>query len=157
MDDDSNSASVMPSTLRRVTVAGFGPVGRFVTEQLRAAGVEVTIIDLNPATIATQSKLGIKAVLGDVTDPKVLMEAGIEQADALILAVPNEEAAVRACSEARRLAPKLFIAARTNFVSRGLLATKAGADHVTIEELVTAQAMRDAVVRHFFEDLAGEK
>jgi len=139
----------VPASLRRVVVAGFGPVGRVVAEQLRGAGVEVTIIDMNERTIATQSGLGLRAVLGDASDPAVLTAAGIAEADALILAIPNEDAAVKACGEARKLAPSLFIAARTNFVSRGLLATKAGADHVTIEELVTAEAMRKAVVKHF--------
>jgi len=134
-----------------VIVAGFGPVGRVITEQLRSQGVEVVIIDMNSSTIATQQRQGHSAVLGDVTDPAVLTEADIVHADALILAVPNEDSAVEACAQARRLAPKIFIAARTNFVSRGMLASKAGADHVTVEEIVTAQAMRDAVVGHFFE------
>ena len=142
----------VPPSLRRVIVAGFGPVGRCITEQLRAQGVEVMIIDMNSATIATQRRLGFRAVEGDVTDPAVLNEADIAHADALILAVPNEDSAVQACAAARQLAPKIFIAARTNFVSRGMLASKAGADHVTVEEIVTAQAMRDAVVGHFFED-----
>jgi Trk K+ transport system NAD-binding subunit len=149
MSTDCTPASI-PASLRHVVVAGFGPVGRCVTEQLLGGGVEVTIIDLNPRTIETQHALGLRAILGDVSDPAVLKAAGIERADALILTVPNEDAAVRACAAARGLAPKVFIAARTNFVSRGLLAAKAGADHVTIEELVTAEAMRDAVVRHFF-------
>lgn len=141
----------VPPSLRRVIVAGFGPVGRVITEQLRAQGVQVVIIDMNSSTIATQQRQGHRAVLGDVTDPAVLTAADIAHADALILAVPNEDSAVAACAQARRLAPKIFIAARTNFVSRGMLASKAGADHVTVEEIVTAQAMRDAVVGHFFE------
>lgn len=146
------TTSEIPRSLKRVIVAGFGPVGRCVTEQLRGEGVHITLIDTNPATIATQAKLGLSTVLGDVTDPAVLKAAGIESADALILAVPNEDVVVRACTQARKLSRKVFIAARTNFVSLGLLATKAGADHVTVEEIVTAEAMRNAVVHHFFED-----
>ncbi|MEX2216577.1 MAG: NAD(P)-binding protein [Phycisphaeraceae bacterium] len=143
-----------PVTCRRIIVAGYGPVGRCVAEQFRSVGVHVTIVDTNPNTIHTQTKLGHTAVQGDVTDPHVLTAAGIEEADALILAIPNEDLAVKACQEARRLSPRIFIAARTNFVSRGLLATKAGADHVTIEELVTAEAMGSAVMRHFFDGTA---
>jgi len=151
-DTCSPLSSEIPPALHRVIVAGFGPVGRFVTEQLRGQGVEVTIIDMNAATIATQKRQGYRAVHGDVTQATILEEADIAHADALILAVPNEDSAVKACGEARKLAPKIFIAARTNFVSRGMLASKAGADHVTVEEIVTAQAMRNAVVEHFFED-----
>ena len=127
-----------------------------MAEQFRKAGVHVTIIDMNPATIQTQTRLGRTAVHGDVTSAEVLTAAGIVEADALILAIPNEDLAVKACHEARKLAPRIFIAARTNFVSRGLLATKAGADHVTIEELVTAEAMRAAVMKHFFDGQANK-
>ncbi|MFP4223460.1 MAG: NAD-binding protein [Phycisphaeraceae bacterium] len=131
---------------RRVIVAGFGPVGRSVTEQLTAAGVATTIVDLNPHAAAVQHRLRREIVLGDVTDPAVLTDAGIQSAAALILAIPDERAAVRACRVARKLNPDLFIAARTNFVSQGLLASEAGADHVTVEEIVTAEAMKQAVV-----------
>lgn len=134
-----------PNSHRRVIVAGFGPVGRCVTEKLERAGFDVTIIELNAKTVATQGKLGRKIILGDATQQAVLHEAGIEGADALVLAVPGEEEALVACSVARQLNPDVFIAARTNFLSKGMLAAQAGADHVTVEEVVTADAMGDAV------------
>jgi monovalent cation:H+ antiporter-2, CPA2 family len=130
-----------------VIVAGFGPVGRAVVTQLEASGANVTLIELNPDTVYTQTRLNRTAILGDATEPAVLKEAGIDSADALVLSMPDETAALAACHAARKLSPTIFIAARTNFFSRGLLATKAGADHVVVEELVTALAMRDAVMQ----------
>ena len=56
-----------------------------------------------------------------------------------------------ACRVARELSPNIYIAARTNFVSKGLLATQAGADHVVIEEVITAQAMKEAIIEHLIE------
>jgi CPA2 family monovalent cation:H+ antiporter-2 len=132
---------------RRVVIAGYGPVGRCVAEQLRAIGVDVTIIELNPDTVEKQLRLNHSVVHGDVTRAETLTRARIQEADALIVAVPDCEVAVRACAAARRLAPNLFIAARTNFLSKGLQATEAGADEVIVEEVVTAAAMRDAVMR----------
>jgi len=52
---------------------------------------------------------------------------------------------VEACRVARELNPDIFIAARTNFVSKGMLCTQAGADCVIIEEIVTAKAMQRAI------------
>ncbi|MEX0654085.1 MAG: NAD(P)-binding protein [Phycisphaeraceae bacterium] len=134
------------SDRRRAIVAGFGPVGRMTAEQLERAGLQVTIVETNLATIERQLHLDRRVLFGDVTDPDILRRAGIDGADALILTIPNEAAAVAACEVARRLNPAIFIAARTSFLSQGLLATQAGADHVVVEEVVTAEAMQRAVV-----------
>jgi Trk K+ transport system NAD-binding subunit len=131
---------------RRVIVAGYGPVGRVVADQLQAAGAQVVIIDMNARTVARQQALGMTALVGDVADPQVLREAGIEQADALILAIPNDEAVLRACHAARQLAPHIFVAARTNHLSKGMQCRNAGADAVIVEEVITAQAMGQTVM-----------
>ena len=126
MNDSPNPTKPHCATAatRTAIIAGFGPVGRVVADMLTTAGVMVTVIETNPDTVYTQQQLGRRAVLGDARDPAVL-------------------------SAARALAPHLFIAVRTNFVSRGLAAKTAGADAVIIEELVTARAMKDAVMEHF--------
>lgn len=134
---------------RRALIAGYGPVGRLTADQLHAAGFHVTIIELNLKTVEKQ--LGLARHLccyGNVCDPDVLEKAGIADAEALILAIPDENVAIEACKVARRLNPQIFIAARTNFLSRGLLARQSGADAVVVEEVVTAEAMKNAVVDH---------
>ncbi len=130
---------------RRAIVAGFGVVGRMVALELEREGLDVTIVELNLSTIEKQLHLDKKVVYGDVTDSDTLTRAGIDHAEVLVLAVPNEEQSVSACGVARKLNPDIFIAARTNFVSRGMLCTQAGADCVIIEEVVTAQAMQKAI------------
>ncbi len=137
-----------PAGPRRVIVAGYGPVGRVVSQQLERDGLVVKIIEMNLDTIERQLTLDKDVIYGDVCDPQILERAGIHEAEALILTIPNEQAALRACRTARTLAPRIFIAARTNHMSQGMLATKAGADKVIVEEIVTAEAMRDAVCGH---------
>ncbi len=130
---------------RRVIVAGYGPVGRVVAEQLTRDGVSVKVIELNLSTIERQLNLDKSVIYGDVCDPKILERAGIHEAEALVVTIPDAQAALRACRVARSLAPKIVIALRVNHLSEGLEAKQAGADEVIVEELVTAQAMRDAV------------
>lgn len=134
-----------------VIVAGYGPVGRVVCDLLEKSGFAVTVIDVNERTSQQQPSDNRQFVVGDVRDPKVLVDAEIRDATALILGIPDEDQAVVACRVARELSPNIFIAARTNFVSKGLLATQAGADHVVIEEVITAQAMKQAIVQHLLE------
>ncbi|MEQ9454953.1 MAG: NAD-binding protein [Phycisphaeraceae bacterium] len=132
---------------RRAIVAGYGPVGRLVAEGLRRAGFEVVIVELNLETIERQLGLDQRVVYGCVTDAEVLKKAGVESADALAVTVPVEADVIEACRVARSLNPGIRITARTNFVSQGMRARQAGADEVIVEEVVTAEAMRDAVVR----------
>ncbi len=134
-----------PLRHRRVIVGGWGPVGRIVAEGLQAGNVEVVIVELNLKTIETQLGLDRRVVYGDIGDREVQIRAGITEADALIVTVPDEEAAIRACRIARELHPEIFIATRANFLSRGHLARDAGADVVVVEEVVTAQAMQRVV------------
>lgn len=134
-----------------VIVAGYGPVGRVVCDLLEKARFDVTVIDINSRTTEKQHPHKRLFVHGDVRNPTVLMQAGVRKATALILGIPDEDQAVVACRVARELSPNIFIAARTNFVSKGLLATQAGADHVVIEEVITAQAMKEAIMEHLIE------
>ncbi|MFA9477095.1 NAD-binding protein [Phycisphaerales bacterium AB-hyl4] len=147
-DASADSTTSRPIDLpgRRAIVVGFGVVGRMTAERLRNVGVNVTLIELNSTTTQRQADLDRQVVLGDATDPKVLQQAGLNDADALILTLPDADDTLRACRVARQLNPDIFIAVRVNFVSQAMLATQAGADQTIIEEVVTAQAMQQAVV-----------
>lgn len=129
-----------------VVIAGFGPVGRNLAERFAKLGVPITIIELNSTTVRKQSTLGRAIVYGDVTNPEVLESAGVAEAEAVIITIPDEDAMLRACSTVRRLAPNVFLAARTNYLSTGLRAKAAGADHITVEEIATAEAMSQEIL-----------
>ncbi|MCC6676278.1 MAG: cation:proton antiporter [Phycisphaerales bacterium] len=144
------------SPFGRVIIAGFGPIGANLAERFRRLGVPHTIIELNPATVRRQTRLGRSIIYGDVTNPEVLESAGVREADAIILTIPDEEAMLRACEVIRNLSPRIFIAVRTNFLSRAIMARDKGADHVTVEEMETAQAMEREVVAAI-RDRAGER
>lgn len=133
---------------RHAIVAGYGVVGRMVVQQLASAGLRVTLVETNLDTIQKQLEANrFNVVYGSVAETDTLRKAGIDSADALIITIPDEAVAVRACRHARELHPDIFIAARTNFFSQGLLATQAGANSVIVEEVVTAEAMKEAVIQ----------
>jgi len=132
--------------LRHVIIAGFGPVGRTLADRFAVLGVPFTVIELNAATVQRQAVLGRPVVYGDVTNPEVLESAGVGHADAVLLTIPDDEATLRACRAIRALAPDVFIAVRTNFLSGKFVAHQLGADLVTVEEVATAQAMEREVL-----------
>lgn len=133
---------------RLALVIGYGLVGRLTAERLAETGFDVTIVEMNLSTIQAQLSLDKRCTYGDARDPETLHKAGIDRAAALIITIPDDDAAVEVCKVARGLRPDLFIAARTNFVSRGLKAKAMGADAVVVEEIVTAEAMERLVTKH---------
>ncbi|MEM6855785.1 MAG: NAD(P)-binding protein [Planctomycetota bacterium] len=143
---------VPPDTPRTAIVVGFGPVGRLVAEGLADAGFAVTVLETNPKTVEQQRKLGRNILLGNACVAEDLIAAGIETAETLVLTMPREEDALTACRVAHGIRPEVFVSARTNFVSKGMLAMQNGADHVVVEEIVTAEAMRAAVEAHWMPD-----
>lgn len=136
---------------RKVIIAGYGPVGRALAEELRKLAVPFTVVDINPATARTQEGLGVSVRCGDATDPAVLRAAGIETAAAFAVTIPDGDEAVRACAAARTLAPEVHIAARTTFLSQGIGALTAGANTITVEEIATARSMAREVSQHVAE------
>ncbi|MCC7390125.1 MAG: cation:proton antiporter [Phycisphaerales bacterium] len=138
----------------RAVVAGFGPVGRETTNRLERAGFRVTVIELNPETVKKQRGLGRSVVYGDVANPEVLHQAGVEHADAVLLTMPDHDAVLRACRLVRSIAPDCFLAVRSGFLSRGLQALAVGADQITIDEIATAAQMAEEVCGRLADRLA---
>lgn len=130
-----------------VIIAGFGLVGRAVADRLKIAGIPYTIVELNPGTVRKQGSLGRAIVYGDISNPEVLESAGIRTAAAIVITIPDDDAILLACQAIRAISPSIFIAVRTSFLSNAFLATNAGADHVTVAEVATAEAMAKQVMQ----------
>ncbi len=139
----------------RAIIAGFGPVGRAVADALQGERVDITVIELNPNTVQRQVLLGRRVVYGDASNPEVLLRAGMGVADAVILTMPDEEAMLRACRTVRAIRKDVFIAARANALSKGLMAMQLGADHAVVEEMATAEAMGKEVLMKVKDRIAG--
>ncbi len=143
---DDASQNNRPKIFGRVIIAGFGPPGRWVAEIFQRHKIEFVVVDLNETTVRNQARLGIPAIAGNIAEPEVLKEAGIERAAFLLLTIPDEKAVVEATRIARQLNPDVYIVARTTHTSTGMAARKMGANEVVKAE--------QAVARRFYELLA---
>jgi Trk K+ transport system NAD-binding subunit len=119
-------------------IAGFGVPGRVVAELLESRGIPYTVIETNPTTVNRAGKPGRELVCGNACDEAVLRHAGIETATLLVIAIPNESAALDATRLARKLNPTIHIITRTHFTSVGMEARQAGANEVVVEEQAVA-------------------
>jgi trk system potassium uptake protein len=79
----------------RVVIAGAGSVGRFIAEQLVAAGNEVTVVDQDRSVVAryrdTSHLQGVSWTPGDACDVTTLKSAGAGEADVVAAVTGDDE------------------------------------------------------------------
>ena len=124
-----------------VIVAGFGVPGRAVVEMLHESHISYCIIELNRSTVERCEKFGEHIIEGDVTAEATLRAAGIERAMHVVIAIPNENAALAATKIARSLNKSARIVTRCHFISKGVEAKMLGADEVIVEEQIVASGL----------------
>ena len=98
-----------PPTDGRWVMCGYGRFGREVTEDLRDAGLEVTVIE---PVERGEPEPGV--IIGDASDPAVLARADLASAVGLVAGTDNDTTNLSMLAAAHRLNPQLFLAARQN-------------------------------------------
>jgi Trk K+ transport system NAD-binding subunit len=98
-----------PPRSGRWIVCGYGRLGREITRDLRAEGIDVTVIDPRPAEREEDD-----VFVADSSDPAVLAEAGLASAVGFVAGTDNDTTNLSLVATARRMNPELFIAARQN-------------------------------------------
>ncbi len=136
---EEGGEKISPS--RYLVVVGFGVPGRAVADEGRRAGAEVCVIEMNSQTVKRCHTAGVKMVVGDARDPVVLKEAEIFRASVIVIAIPDEEAALHVTRVARAVNASAKIVTRCHFTSAGFQAKDAGADEVVVAETVVATHM----------------
>ncbi|MFI5893941.1 potassium channel family protein [Actinoplanes sp. NPDC051513] len=117
----------------RWVVCGYGRFGRKVVEDLRADGLEVTIIDLDEH----DDEPGV--IVGDASDPAVLRQARPAEAAGFVAGTDNDTTNLSLVAAARRRNPGLFVAARQNKPASAPLFEAAGVDWVVVPAEVAAR------------------
>lgn len=127
-----------------VIVCGWGRVGRAVTEDLRRAGRDVVVVDLDAQRLAG---VEVAVVLGDATLDATLRAAGIERASALVVAMSTDAANLYVTLSGRAMNPALFIVARARVDDSMAKLAQAGADRVVNPQELGAARMASFIVQ----------
>ncbi len=98
-----------PPTHGRWVLCGYGRFGREMAKDLRAEGLEVTIIE--PIARTGQDP---DIIVGDGSDPAIMDKADIAQAVGFVAGTDNDTTNLSLVAAARRINPDLFVAARQN-------------------------------------------
>jgi len=139
-----------------VIVCGFGRVGRFVTQELRAEGVPYLVIEKDPERAAHAEHLGNLVILGNAANEGLLQQAGIDRARGLVAAVDSDAENVYITLTARGLQPNLEIISRANFEESESKLLRAGATRVLLPYRISGRRMVTMLVRPDVADFLDE-
>ncbi len=147
-----------------VIICGFGRNGQQAARTLKAHKVDFIVIDSRREMIDLwfQHEDGdLLYIVGDATDDAILMKAGIEKAESLVCALPDDANNVFIVLSARTLNPTLKIISRASkHTSINKLKT-AGANSISMPELLGGIYMATQVskpdVIEFIETLTGDE
>jgi CPA2 family monovalent cation:H+ antiporter-2 len=129
-----------------VIIVGYGRVGQRIGEALLASAVPFVVAEQNREIVETLRERGIKAVVGEASEPSVLIQAHIARAKALIIALP-ETLHVRSMLEtARALNPGVETVVRTHSDEETERLRKENVDKVFMGESELARSMAQYVV-----------
>lgn len=131
-----------------VIVCAYGRVGSQIVLELERDGVDVVVVENNPAgPLARVQAEGKLHVAADAASREALERAGIHRARALVTAVDSDEKNVYITLTARALNPDLFIVARAGEPESAERLEQAGANRVVSPYRMAAIRMADVTQR----------
>ncbi|MFB6305907.1 MAG: TrkA family potassium uptake protein, partial [Flavobacteriales bacterium] len=115
-------------------VCGFGRVGKRVTDDLDLHNLEYVIIESDSSIFEDSAYSDHLHIIGDATKDNSLIEAGIENAKALITCLPSDPNNLYVVLSARSLNKKLNIVCRATEKNSVKKLEEAGAHHVVLPD-----------------------
>ena len=115
-------------------VVGFGPTGQKAVNVLKKKDVVPVVIEMNVDTVDNLDGRGKLTIYGDSTKKDILLAAGIESAQYLIITIPSVAATAATALCAKEINPDIRIFARARFLSDGELLDQVGVNIIAFEE-----------------------
>jgi CPA2 family monovalent cation:H+ antiporter-2 len=123
-----------PALTGHIVLVGYGRVGMAIAESLSGDGTAVIVIEAASDRVAVARKAGHIVIEANAAAGEGLVEARIETAKTLFVAIPNAFEAGQVVEGARRLNAKLLIIARAHSDEEAEYLRQLGADHVVMGE-----------------------
>jgi len=145
-EDDAGGGESLTSSPHRALVVGYGPTGRTLARLLRENGVTPTVIELSLEKAHEAREHGLRAIYGDAANPIILDQAGVRDADTIVLTSAGMQRGDDAVREAREFNPGIHVIARATYARDVPLLRAAGADRVYSGEAEVALSMTEGML-----------
>lgn len=130
---------------KRIGVIGLGRFGQALVESLASEGLELFIIDSDADKISELANYATKAVKGDATNISVLMDAGFDECDVIVVCIAGDmEGSILATVNAKEIGVKTVISRAISEIHRKVL-KRIGADLVIYPDRDRAHALAKAL------------
>ncbi len=114
-DELSHLSEEEKQTLRDLVIlVGYGRVGKHICTNIESSYIDLVVVDANRERVELLREKGSHAIAGDATHEATLREAAIDNAVAIIVAIPNPFEARRIVETARKLNPNIRVLARAH-------------------------------------------
>lgn len=136
-----------------IIILGAGQVGTSLAELLTQENNNVTVVDLNQASLQRlQDRLDIRTVLGHASDPDILKQSGLEETDMLIAATQVDDTNIVACQLAHvinKTATKIARVRSPSFLNHPELFDRTqNADAIPINIMISPETLvKDYIMR----------
>ena len=124
-----------------------GRVGRLVAEGAKRSGRALVIVEDQPDLARAAVEAGFSVVLGNATERYILGEAGIEEADKLLIAIPEGFEAGAIAARARQMNADVTIFARAHSDAEVDHLAKLGVDRVIMGEREIASRLIELLAK----------
>lgn len=128
-------------------VCGYGRIGRVLCQRLNRRHVGVVVIDRDEKNTARLDADGFLYLLGEATEEKVLLQAGIKRARGIVAALGADTDNVFVALTAKQLHPGIFVMSRANELSSVSKLHAAGADRVVSPYDIAGKRMAEGILR----------
>lgn len=128
--DSGTAVDAAAHEANHVLVVGYGINGKNLCRVLGATHIPCCVLEMNRTLAHEAREAGLHAIVGDGARKRMLEEAGIEQARAVVIAVNDRNATRRMVSQARAMRPDVPIIVRTEFSGELEPLARAGATTV---------------------------
>ncbi len=132
----------------QVVIVGYGRVGKGIGDALKEHGVPFVVADENRELVERLRADGQAAVVGNATEPAVLIQAHIAEARMLVIATPQALEVRQTVETARTLNPDIEVVVRSHNPDEAALLERERAGKVFVGERELASAMTRHVLAH---------
>jgi voltage-gated potassium channel len=141
----------MENTIRQLSghyiICGYGRMGSEAVAVIRRRGHDCVVVDQNEEVVTKLRDSGVPAIVGDATEDRVLVAAGIERAKGLLSIVAKDSDNLLITLSAKVLNPAVLVVSRTTAEEHGDKILKAGADRVVSPYEIGGRRMAAALLQ----------
>jgi len=133
-------------------ICGYGRMGAVIAGELYKKGIPFVIVEINESKINIIQDIGYMHIYGDATMDDILIEAGIEGCEGIVVVLENDQDNLFVTMSSRNLNKDAYIISRCAVHDTGKKLKRAGANKVVNPYITGGHRMAELLISPFVED-----